>query len=60
VIAVITIPLNFSNSDYEVQRSGTFIYNKYSYNQTKLCKINGVNAISTGLLLSYTIVRFIQ
>ena len=47
---VITVPLNFSNSDYEVQNQGQHIYNKYSTIKQELSKINGVNAISTGLI----------
>ncbi|CAH0334726.1 hypothetical protein FVB9288_00331 [Flavobacterium sp. CECT 9288] len=47
---VITVPLNFSNSDYEVQNPGQHIYNKYSTIKQELSKINGVNAISTGLI----------
>jgi putative ABC transport system permease protein len=47
---VITVPLNFSNSDYEVQNPGQHIYNKYSTIKQELSKINGVNTISTGLI----------
>ena len=47
---VITVPLNFSNSDYEAQNPGQRIYNKYSTIKQELSKINGVNGISTGLI----------
>ena len=47
---VITVPLNFSDSDYEVENPGQHIYNKYSTIKQELSKIDGVNAISTGLI----------
>lgn len=47
---VITVPLNFSDSDYEVENPGQHIYNKYSTIKQELSKIDGVNTISTGLI----------
>ncbi|HKO78290.1 MAG TPA: ABC transporter permease [Flavobacterium sp.] len=47
---VITIPLNFSNSDYEVENPGQNIYNKYTTIQQELAKIKGVEGISTALM----------
>jgi putative ABC transport system permease protein len=47
---VITIPLNFPNSDYEVENPGRHIYNKYNIIKQELAKIKGVDSVSTGLL----------
>ncbi|WP_348811178.1 ABC transporter permease [Flavobacterium maritimum] len=47
---VIVIPLNFPNSDYEVENPGQNIYNKYKTIQQELAKINGVEGISTALM----------
>jgi putative ABC transport system permease protein len=45
---VIAIPLNFPNSDYEVENVSQNIYNKYATLKQELSKIKGVENISTG------------
>ena len=47
---VITVPLNFSNSDYEVENPGQNIYDKYTTIKHELAKIKGVENVSTALM----------
>lgn len=47
---VIAVPLNFPNSDYEVENPGQNIYNKYATIKQELAKIKGVESISTALM----------
>ncbi|PVX46416.1 putative ABC transport system permease protein [Flavobacterium sp. 103] len=47
---VISVCLNFPNSDYEAENVGQNIYNKYTTIKQELTKINGIEQISTGLI----------
>ncbi|WP_369765091.1 ABC transporter permease [Flavobacterium sp. WC2429] len=47
---VIAVCLNFPKSDYEVEKVGQNIYNKYSTIKQELVKIKGVEQVSTGLI----------
>jgi putative ABC transport system permease protein len=47
---VITVHLNFPNSDYEVENPGQNIYNKYTTVKHELVKIKGVKNVSTALM----------
>jgi putative ABC transport system permease protein len=47
---VIEIPLHFPSSEYEVEKVGQNIYNKYSTIKQELSKIKGIEEISTGLI----------
>ncbi|WP_367753145.1 ABC transporter permease [Flavobacterium sp. WC2430] len=47
---VIEVNLNFPKTDYEVEKVGQNIYNKYSTIKQELVKIKGVEQVSTGLI----------
>ncbi|SEA12058.1 putative ABC transport system permease protein [Flavobacterium gillisiae] len=47
---VISVPLHFSSSDYEVENVGQHIYNKYTTIKQELSKIKGIKQVSTGLM----------
>ncbi|CAM2827882.1 ABC transporter permease [Flavobacterium frigoris] len=47
---VISVPLHFPSSDYEVENVGQHIYNKYTIIKQELSKIKGVRQASTGLM----------
>ncbi|WP_367769978.1 ABC transporter permease [Flavobacterium sp. WC2421] len=47
---VITIPLHFPTSAYDVENPGQNIYSQYTIIKQKVAKIRGVESVSTGLI----------